>query len=72
MRAISRRRGGEEAARGGEALPRHEGEYLPHPVLVERITAKVKNLRAALEDHAIRLQGVEVVGVLVRSDTIYP
>ncbi|MFW2350870.1 recombinase family protein [Qipengyuania sp.] len=45
---------------------------LPHPVLVKRFKAKVKNLRAALEDETIRLQAVEVIGALIHSVTIYP
>lgn len=47
-------------------------KILPHPVLVERFKAKVKNLRAALEDETIRLQAVELIGALVHSVTIYP
>ena len=47
-------------------------KILPHPVLVERFRAKVKNLRAALEDETIRLQAVEVIGALIHSVTIYP
>ena len=47
-------------------------KVLPHPVLVERFRAKVKNLRAALEDDSIRLQAVEVIGALIHSVTIYP
>lgn len=45
---------------------------LPHPVFVERFTAKVKNLHAALEDDAIRLQAVEVIRALIHSVTIFP
>ena len=47
-------------------------KVLPHPVLVQRFKAKVKNLRAALEDETIRLQAVEVIGALIQSVTIYP
>ncbi|WP_100259594.1 recombinase family protein [Qipengyuania seohaensis] len=47
-------------------------KILPHPVLVERFTAKVKNLRSALDDETIRLQAVEVIGALIQSVTIFP
>lgn len=47
-------------------------KILPHPVFIEQFTAKVKNLRAALNEETIRQQAVEAIGALIHSVKIFP
>ena len=52
--------------------PATSAETLPHPVLLKRFEEKVANLRAALNDKAIRRQAAETLSSLIESVTIYP
>jgi hypothetical protein len=45
---------------------------LPHPVLLRRFEEKVKDLRAALNDPAIRSDAMKLVQDLIETVTIHP
>lgn len=47
-------------------------DILPHPVLLQRFEAKVDNLRAALNNDAIRAEAAQVIAELIESVTIHP
>ena len=51
---------------------RPKAEILPHPILLERFKEKIRNLRLALSDDAVRPQAAELIGQLIKSVTIYP
>ncbi|MEA1015270.1 hypothetical protein [Sphingosinicella sp. LY1275] len=59
-------------ARLERVRPVATAEILPHPVLLKRFEEKVADLRAALNDKAVRRQAAETLSSLIESVTIYP